>query len=114
MRGVPSPPSSELSDSWFHLFHLKLRVLLVDKQHFSLRTAPIHAEAPEFTDMSVEQEILVTGIKVVDLLAPYAKGGKIGMCSCRCLLPECKFAVWLRFALILLVSSLQVCSVVLV
>lgn len=44
----------------------------------SLRTAPIHAEAPEFTDMSVEQEILVTGIKVVDLLAPYAKGGKIG------------------------------------
>jgi len=42
------------------------------------RTAPIHAEAPPFTDMSVEQEILVTGIKVVDLLAPYAKGGKIG------------------------------------
>ena len=46
---------------------------------FLLSTAPIHAEAPEFTDMSVEQEILVTGIKVVDLLAPYAKGGKIGM-----------------------------------
>eukprot|EP00064_Thunnus_orientalis_P013812 superscaffoldBa00002304_g13852 len=43
------------------------------------QTAPIHAEAPEFTDMSVEQEILVTGIKVVDLLAPYAKGGKIGL-----------------------------------
>uniref|UniRef100_A0A8C9V892 H(+)-transporting two-sector ATPase n=1 Tax=Scleropages formosus TaxID=113540 RepID=A0A8C9V892_SCLFO len=42
-------------------------------------TAAIHAEAPEFTDMSVEQEILVTGIKVVDLLAPYAKGGKIGL-----------------------------------
>lgn len=40
--------------------------------------APIHAEAPAFTEMSVEQEILVTGIKVVDLLAPYAKGGKIG------------------------------------
>merc|ERR1712010_145471 len=39
----------------------------------------IHAEAPEFADMSVEQEILVTGIKVVDLLAPYAKGGKIGL-----------------------------------
>merc|ERR1712133_4149 len=35
----------------------------------------IHAEAPEFEEMSVEQEILVTGIKVVDLLAPYAKGG---------------------------------------
>merc|ERR1712158_98942 len=39
----------------------------------------IHAEAPAFEDMSVEQEILVTGIKVVDLIAPYAKGGKIGL-----------------------------------
>ncbi|CAH2217252.1 jg2497, partial [Pararge aegeria aegeria] len=36
--------------------------------------APIHAEAPPFVEMSVEQEILVTGIKVVDLLAPYVKG----------------------------------------
>lgn len=43
------------------------------------KLAPIHAEAPEFVDMSVKQEILVTGIKVVDLLAPYAKGGKIGL-----------------------------------
>ena len=43
------------------------------------RRAAIHAEAPEFVEMSTEQEILVTGIKVVDLLAPYAKGGKIGM-----------------------------------
>ncbi|CAG5057473.1 unnamed protein product [Parnassius apollo] len=41
--------------------------------------APIHAEAPPFTEMSVEQEILVTGIKVVDLLAPYVRGGKIGL-----------------------------------
>jgi len=40
---------------------------------------PIHQEAPEFTDMSTEQQILETGIKVVDLLAPYAKGGKIGL-----------------------------------
>merc|ERR1719428_1320079 len=38
-----------------------------------------HTEAPEFVEMSVEQEILETGIKVVDLLAPYAKGGKIGL-----------------------------------
>ena len=45
----------------------------------SFRRAAIHAEAPEFVEMSTEQEILVTGIKVVDLLAPYAKGGKIGM-----------------------------------
>lgn len=40
---------------------------------------PIHAEAPEFMEMSTSQEILVTGIKVVDLLAPYVKGGKIGL-----------------------------------
>ncbi len=40
---------------------------------------PIHREAPVFTDQSTETEILVTGIKVVDLLAPYAKGGKIGL-----------------------------------
>ncbi|MEM1267234.1 MAG: F0F1 ATP synthase subunit beta, partial [Pseudomonadota bacterium] len=40
---------------------------------------PIHAVAPEFSDQSTESEILVTGIKVVDLLAPYSKGGKIGL-----------------------------------
>ena len=39
----------------------------------------IHAPAPEYTEQSTEAEILVTGIKVVDLLAPYAKGGKIGL-----------------------------------
>ncbi len=43
------------------------------------RRAAIHQEAPEFVEMNVAQEILVTGIKVVDLLAPYAKGGKIGL-----------------------------------
>jgi F-type H+-transporting ATPase subunit beta len=40
---------------------------------------PIHRPAPPFTEQSTETEILVTGIKVVDLLAPYAKGGKIGL-----------------------------------
>jgi len=39
----------------------------------------IHAEAPPFVDQSTEAAILVTGIKVIDLLAPYAKGGKIGL-----------------------------------
>ena len=39
----------------------------------------IHQEAPAYTEQSTEAEILVTGIKVVDLLAPYAKGGKIGL-----------------------------------
>ena len=48
-----------------------------DHQSEGLR--PIHAEAPTYTDQATEAEILVTGIKVVDLLAPYAKGGKIGL-----------------------------------
>jgi F-type H+-transporting ATPase subunit beta len=42
-------------------------------------TRPIHAPAPAYTDQATEAEILVTGIKVVDLLAPYAKGGKVGL-----------------------------------
>ena len=40
---------------------------------------PIHRPAPKFTDQATETEQLVTGIKVIDLLAPYAKGGKIGL-----------------------------------
>lgn len=47
----------------------------INTTHFSA----IHQEAPPFVEMSVQQEILETGIKVVDLLAPYAKGGKIGL-----------------------------------
>ncbi|MBL8705631.1 MAG: F0F1 ATP synthase subunit beta [Rhodospirillales bacterium] len=43
------------------------------------RNLPIHRGAPEFVDQSTEAQILVTGIKVIDLLAPYAKGGKIGL-----------------------------------
>ena len=42
-------------------------------------TASIHADAPKFDEQSTETEILVTGIKVVDLVCPYAKGGKIGL-----------------------------------
>src|ERR1043165_2374111 len=41
--------------------------------------SPLPKPAPEFVDQSTEAEILVTGIKVVDLLAPYAKGGKVGL-----------------------------------
>ncbi len=40
---------------------------------------PIHAKAPELSEQATETEILVTGIKVIDLLAPYSKGGKIGL-----------------------------------
>ncbi len=40
---------------------------------------PIHRQAPTFTDQATETEMLVTGIKVIDLLAPYAKGGKVGL-----------------------------------
>lgn len=42
-------------------------------------TRPIHADAPSFVEQSTEAEVLVTGIKVIDLLAPYLKGGKIGL-----------------------------------
>ena len=54
-------------------------ILRTPNKYLLFRRQAIHAEAPEFADMSVEQEILVTGIKVVDLLAPYVKGGKIGL-----------------------------------
>ena len=40
---------------------------------------PIHNDPPEFVDQSTAAEVLVTGIKVVDLVAPYARGGKIGL-----------------------------------
>jgi F-type H+-transporting ATPase subunit beta len=43
------------------------------------QTLPIHRSAPEFSEQSTEAQILITGIKVIDLLAPYAKGGKIGL-----------------------------------
>merc|ERR1719247_1787914 len=43
------------------------------------QTLPLHAEAPEFTDQETTAQILTTGIKVVDLINPYAKGGKIGL-----------------------------------
>ncbi|KAI1622115.1 ATP synthase subunit beta, mitochondrial [Exophiala viscosa] len=43
------------------------------------KRAPIHADPPEFVEQSTSAEVLVTGIKVVDLLAPYARGGKIGL-----------------------------------
>ncbi len=43
------------------------------------KTLPIHRSAPAFSEQSTEAEVLITGIKVIDLLAPYAKGGKIGL-----------------------------------
>ena len=45
----------------------------------AIESRPIHQDAPEFSAQATETEILVTGIKVVDLLAPYSKGGKIGL-----------------------------------
>src|SRR5260221_3314376 len=43
------------------------------------KTLPIHRSAPAFSEQSTEAEVLITGIKVIDFLAPYAKGGKIGL-----------------------------------
>jgi len=53
---------------------------LTKKARFETKeTRSIHGDAPEFSEQSTESEILVTGIKVIDLLAPYTKGGKIGL-----------------------------------
>lgn len=52
---------------------------LNDEIHADVRRDPIHRSAPSFEQLSTEVEILETGIKVVDLLAPYIKGGKIGL-----------------------------------
>ena len=49
------------------------------KQVKTKKRYPIHREAPEFVDQATQTEQLVTGIKVIDLLCPYAKGGKIGL-----------------------------------
>ena len=74
----------DLRKRWLSLHNYFFLLILGDPidERGPLKTdkrAAIHAEAPAFEEMSVEQEILVTGIKVVDLLAPYAKGGKIGL-----------------------------------
>ncbi len=45
----------------------------------SLKQMPIHRKSPAFTEQAMETSVLVTGIKVIDLLCPYAKGGKIGL-----------------------------------
>ena len=52
---------------------------LEEKLDDSVRRDPIHRLAPKFDELSTEVEILETGIKVVDLLAPYIKGGKVGL-----------------------------------
>ncbi|EMT62382.1 ATP synthase subunit beta, mitochondrial [Fusarium odoratissimum] len=51
----------------------------IDVEFKTDKRLPIHTEAPEFVEQSTSAEVLVTGIKVVDLLAPYARGGKIGL-----------------------------------
>ena len=55
------------------------KIDLVEEIPAEVRRDPIHREAPTFEELSTEVEILETGIKVVDLLAPYIKGGKIGL-----------------------------------
>src|SRR3546814_15697322 len=62
---IRRPPRSTRTDTLF--------------PYTTLFRSPIHAKAPEFVDQSTESSILVTAIKVIDLIAPYAKGGKIGL-----------------------------------
>ena len=73
MKEAPLAQNSELCVVSYN--HKNIKTCFFFCVHSS---ANIHAEAPDFEEMSTNQEILVTGIKVVDLLAPYAKGGKIG------------------------------------
>ncbi len=49
------------------------------KQPKGDKTLPIHRHAPAYEDLSTSTEVLFTGIKVIDLIEPYAKGGKIGL-----------------------------------
>ncbi|MEK7538005.1 MAG: F0F1 ATP synthase subunit beta, partial [Patescibacteria group bacterium] len=49
------------------------------KEVASKHHSPIHREAPKFTDQSVKAEVFETGIKVIDLIAPFVKGGKVGL-----------------------------------
>jgi len=58
-----------------HLPSYLLWVVFAESKH----SLSIHRQAPSFSEQGTEQEILVTGIKVVDLLAPYQRGGKIGL-----------------------------------
>ena len=48
-------------------------------QNLVIVVIPIHRESPKFEDLSTSTEVLFTGIKVIDLIEPYAKGGKIGL-----------------------------------
>ena len=52
---------------------------LTKRARLATETRSIHGDAPAFAEQSTETEILTTGIKVIDLLAPYTKGGKIGL-----------------------------------
>lgn len=74
---------------------------------------PIHAEPPSFAEQSTAPEVLETGIKVVDLLAPYARGGKIGLfggagVGKTVLIRECYFSYVLRFLYGVLARTEQV------
>src|SRR6266567_3202585 len=65
-----------------HLGESTVRTIAMDTSEGPVphsETRPIHQSAPAYTEQSTEAEILITGIKVVDLLAPYAKGGKVGL-----------------------------------
>ena len=53
--------------------------MIINRHQKEPNRLPIHRKAPEFSEQSTETEVLETGIKVVDLLCPYQKGGKIGL-----------------------------------
>ena len=90
---IVAPHTLKLQHFNIHVRYARTRTPHTHTHTHTSRFNSIHQEAPEFVEMSVDQEILVTGIKVVDLLAPYVRGGKIGtaLCYCICCLFVCVF-----------------------
>ncbi|MFN8165940.1 MAG: F0F1 ATP synthase subunit beta [Bacteroidia bacterium] len=85
MRGMPvratgspiqMPASDEIKGRLFNVVGDAIDGIGVVSK---VKGVPIHRQAPKFEDLSTESEVLFTGIKVIDLIEPYAKGGKIGL-----------------------------------
>lgn len=73
--GEPVDEQGPVSTCLYSSILIPMHTIHTDSTEF----LSIHRDAPMFDEQGVDQEILITGIKVVDLLAPYARGGKIGL-----------------------------------
>ncbi|TSB44745.1 F0F1 ATP synthase subunit beta [Alkalicoccobacillus porphyridii] len=76
---ISVPVGDETLGRVFNVLGDEIDLKFKDPVDTSVRRDPIHREAPDFDELTTATEILETGIKVVDLLAPYTKGGKVGL-----------------------------------